>query len=126
MLPSRILGLENDFEKGIQLLKSGQFEEALKAFTSVIEKNPNAGEAYNNRGTAYANLGQFQRAIQDYDEAIRLNPQYGKAYAMRALAHTHLNMDVEAQQDFDRAVRLGYDPSLLQAEIEKLKKQRQR
>jgi len=43
---------------------------------------------------------------------------------MRALAYTHLNMDTEAQRDFDLAVRLGYDPSLLQAEIEKAKEQR--
>jgi len=45
---------------------------------------------------------------------------------MRALAHAILNMDAEAQQDFECAVGLGYDSSLLQAEIEKAKEQHQR
>jgi len=112
--------------RGIAHARLGQYQRAIQDYDEAIRLNPQYTLAYINRGLTYARLSQFQRAIQDYDEAIRLAPENAQAYAVRALAHTHLNMDVEAQQDFAQAVILGHNPSLLQAEIEKAKEQRQR
>jgi len=112
--------------RGIAYARLGQYQDAIQDYDEAIRLDPQYTLAYINRGVTYTRLGQHQRAIQDYDEAIRLDPQKAQAYAARALAYTMLNMDTEAEQDFDRAVKLGADPSLLQAEIEKLKKQRQR
>jgi tetratricopeptide (TPR) repeat protein len=111
------------YSRGAAYAELSQFQRAIQDYDEAIRLDPQYAQAYNYRGIAHVWLGQFQRAIQDYDEAIRLEPQYAQAYAVRSLAHTMLNMEAEAQQDFDSAVRLGYDPSLLQAEIEKLKKQ---
>jgi len=110
--------------RGTAYINLNQFKRAIQDFDQAITLNPRYTMAYGSRGTAYFYLGQFERAIQDFDQAISLDPQRADGYAMRALAHTRLNMDIEAQQDFDQAVRLGYDPSLLQAEIEKAKEQR--
>jgi len=112
------------YYRGLSYVNLGQFQQAIQDFNQAIRLNPRFAEAYCKRGTAYIRLGQFQQAIQDFDQAISLDPQNAEAYVMRALVYTLLNMDTEAQQDFDRAVRLGYDPSLLRAEIEKAKEQR--
>lgn len=112
--------------RGSAYLNLGQHQRAIQDLNEAIRINPHLAEAYYTRGFAYLDLGQHQLAIQDLNEAIRFNSHYAQAYAVRALAHTLLNMDVEAQQDFDQAVRLGFAPSLLQAEIDELKKQRQR
>jgi len=114
------------YYRGLSYVNLGQYQQAIQDFNQAILLNPRFTEAYRKRGTTYIRLGQFQQAIQDFDQAISLDPQNAEAYVMRALVHTHLNMDVEAQQDFDQAVRLGYDPSLLQAEIDNAKEQRQR
>ncbi|MFC1864332.1 fused MFS/spermidine synthase [Chloroflexota bacterium] len=112
------------FNRGRAYGKLGQFQPAIQDFNEVIRLNPWDTEAYYYRGLSHANLDEFQHAIQDYNDAIRLDPRSAQTYAARALAYTLMNMDAEAQQDFDRAVRLGYDPFLLEAEIEALKKQR--
>ncbi len=70
------------------------------------------------------NLSKFQRAIQGYDEAIRLAPSFAVAYVNRARAYTHLGKDKEAQEDVDRAVEPGFERSMLDGQIEELKKQR--
>ncbi len=109
--------------RGLAYYNLGQFERAIQDYDEAIRLNPQDVLAYNNRGLAYYNLGQFERAIQDYDEAIRLNSRYANAYANRAWARTMLGMSAEAQQDVEKAVSLGYDRSVLETNIEILKKQ---
>ncbi|MEM0987771.1 MAG: tetratricopeptide repeat protein [Pseudomonadota bacterium] len=65
--------------------------------------------AFNNRGTAYADLGQHSRAIEDYDEALRLDPNYTEANYNRGDAYAELGQHARAIQDYDAALRL--DPN---------------
>ncbi len=62
--------------------------------------------------------------MEDYDEAIRLNPQDADAYANRAIAYTLLGKDAEANRDVDRAVELGFNRSVLDSDIERLRRER--
>jgi tetratricopeptide (TPR) repeat protein len=50
----------------------------------------NLGNAFNNRGTAYAKLKQFEKAIQDYNQAIELNPKDADAFIDRGVAYAKL------------------------------------
>ena len=40
------------------LLMLGQFDQAIEAYSGVIESNPDDAEAYNNRGVAYLHKGK--------------------------------------------------------------------
>ncbi|PKB72048.1 MAG: hypothetical protein BZY87_02415 [SAR202 cluster bacterium Io17-Chloro-G6] len=76
------------------------------------------------RAWAYISLRQYERAIQDLDRAIQLDPKVAVSYAYRAVVNTWLSKDAEASRELDQAVGLGYDSTLLQEEIEKIKGQR--
>ena len=84
---------------------------------------PQYGDAYFKRGLAHRELGLHQRAVEDFNESIRLNPQDAQAHALRAEVYTLLGEDGKAIRDVKRAVELGYDRSLLRAEVEQLKQQ---
>ena len=75
-------------------------------------------------GVELAGQLRLEEAIAEYDQAIYINSQLAIPYAHRALAHTLLGRDAAAEENVERAVKLGFDRSVLESEIEELKKQR--
>ncbi len=73
-LPSMAMGPDEDFKQGTELLKKGQLEPAIAAFTRAINADPSYVEAYNNRGLAYYEQGKFDRAETDFLMALDLDP----------------------------------------------------
>ena len=89
-------------------------DQSIKDYTQAIRLDPidadvsyNRGNAYNNRGLAYAALGQYQEAIDDYTRAIRLDPNHLYAYNNRGLAYAALGQYQEAIHDYNQAIELN-------------------
>jgi len=95
------------FEKGLVYALSGDYSNAIDAFTKVIEFNPKDTFAYSNRGLSYSNLGNYRRAIEDYDKAIELNPKIASTYHKRGTAYDRLGNYRQSIEDFDRAIKLN-------------------
>jgi tetratricopeptide (TPR) repeat protein len=85
-LPSQSMSPEEWYQRGVSFLRSGQYDEALGAFSQAIELNPQHSEAYRNRGLAWAKKGELDRAISDYTRAVEINPEDSQAYRNRAIA----------------------------------------
>lgn len=100
-------------QRGVSLDESGNYNEAMEAFTNAIELDPKLARAYVARGVAYANLGNNQQAIKDFDRAIELDPKDEKAYNNRGVAYANLGDYQQAIRDLDRAIEL--DPKLAAA-----------
>lgn len=81
--------------KGINHIKTSEYELAVLNFNDAIEKNPEQAIAYANRGVAKAQLNDLDGAIVDYSKAIELAPDYINAYKNRANAY-----EKSGQQDF--------------------------
>jgi len=79
------LSVENWVERGLSLLKSERFEDAIEAFSIAIEGMPDESRAYNYRGVAWFYKGNYDRAIADCTRAVELNPRYADAYHQLAL-----------------------------------------
>ena len=60
--------------KGLAAMGSGQFDEAVAAYTKAIGRDPKYSYAYLGRGDAYLAKGDLDRALADYDQAFRLDP----------------------------------------------------
>ncbi len=75
----------------------------------AIALQPNFAEAYNNRGTAYADQGRMEEAIRDYTQAISLRENFPTAYCNRANAREMVNDFDAALRDCDRAITLNPD-----------------
>jgi tetratricopeptide (TPR) repeat protein len=53
-------------ERGQQLIDAGQFRQAIREFTCLIDRDPTAVEGYRGRIEAQLLLGRFSDAVRDY------------------------------------------------------------
>ncbi|MYF55535.1 tetratricopeptide repeat protein, partial [Candidatus Poribacteria bacterium] len=84
-----------------------KYTAAITDFNVAIRLEPDAADAYLNRGTAKESLRQHVAAISDYNTAIRLKPNYIKAYYNRGVSKVRLGQRSEAKQDFQIVLRLA-------------------
>jgi tetratricopeptide (TPR) repeat protein len=79
---------------------AGRFEESLKIFSDVIDRNPNVGQPgviYSERGEVYQSLQRFEEALADYTKALELN-QHRDLYLRRVnIANAMGRMEVVEQ-----------------------------
>ena len=61
------MSAEEHHKAGVELLESGELNEAIVEFTRALGIDSEMAVAYSYRGFAYNKLGEYQRAIQDYD-----------------------------------------------------------
>ncbi|RKU36680.1 hypothetical protein C6495_03085 [Candidatus Poribacteria bacterium] len=90
--------------RGLSAVDKGDFDKAIKDFTTAIELKPDFFGAYNNRGNAYFQKRDFDTAIQNYDTAIEIQPDYADAYNNRGNAYG-------GKRDFDTAIQ-NYDTAI--------------
>jgi tetratricopeptide (TPR) repeat protein len=88
--------------------------------TSKIEKEPEDGEWYFERGSALFALGRFAEAIPDFSKLIELVPQWGNYYRLRGLCFYHTNKRAEAAADLRRYRELSRPERLDPAAIKLL------
>lgn len=84
----------------------GRFDEAIDAFTQVIELKTDYPNAYYNRAELYFEKEQFARAVTDYSQAIELSPSDASYYNGRAHARFMLNDTDAALTDYARSAKL--------------------
>eukprot|EP00921_Rhytidocystis_pertsovi_P011057 GHVQ01017816.1.p1 GENE.GHVQ01017816.1~~GHVQ01017816.1.p1 ORF type:complete len:549 (-),score=83.33 GHVQ01017816.1:1872-3518(-) len=96
-------------EKGNQLFKSANFDEAVAAFTAAIEANPGDHVLYSNRSGAYASLHKYKEALQDAEKCVKLKPDWPKGYSRKGLALHNLGKSDEAETTYNQGLKI--DPN---------------
>ncbi len=94
------------FEAGIELYKTGKFEEALSIFNQLISKSPNNPELLIYRGRILSRMGKTEDALLDFDRIVELDPYNTTYISDRAVVLHLLKKDEEALVEFDRAANL--------------------
>ena len=87
---------------------SGKYDQALKIFDLVIEKYPENGFFYNNRGFIKYKFEQYEAALADVNLSIELSPVNSYAYKNRALIYLSTNQKAKACEDLLYSKSLGY------------------
>ena len=100
---------ELEYERGTFLMRLEKIEEAIKAYSDVIELNPHYSAAYNNRGVIYAHRDEYDLAIRDFSTALELNPNDFFAYNNRGNAYNDIGQVDKAIEDFNKAIYLKAD-----------------
>ena len=73
LLPQLFLA-QTGFEKGNELYRKNQFQEAAQAYESVLKANKQSAELYFNLGNSYYKLNKVAPAIYNFEKALLLKP----------------------------------------------------
>jgi len=99
------------FQEGFSIMhSSGDYEQAIRAFSSCIQMDPSNASAFLNRGISYELINNRKDAYSDYSKAIELLPEDGKAYYIRGMLLWRLG-DAMAITDLEKSAELGYRPA---------------
>ncbi len=95
-------------DKGLEMAKAGQLDDAIKRFDAAIRLNTkHSPSAYYHRGVAWEKKGESLKAVNDYSEAVRLKPDYAEAYLRRGYVFAQKLGDYDkARQDWEKASSL--------------------
>jgi tetratricopeptide (TPR) repeat protein len=90
-------------------VETGDFPNAIKILTVMIERNPKDFRPYLSRGVAYSGLGQHDLALADFSQAIAIQPK--RCYDWRARAYFAMHQYDRAVADCDAELQLVPDDS---------------
>jgi thioredoxin-like negative regulator of GroEL len=102
---------ENDLAAGHTAWYAGDSEAAIRHYTTVLERDPDAAEALNGRGQVLADSGDAARALVDLDRYLGIvDDPVASAYARsaRALALAGVGRRDDAEREI--GVALGRTP----------------
>jgi DnaJ family protein C protein 7 len=98
--------IESHKEKANELFKAGKYQEAIDAYTYLLEldpKNKNFNSTiYANRALCHQKLNNTMEALKDINKSISLNERYMKAYVRRGNIYMALKMYEEARYDYQK------------------------
>jgi tetratricopeptide (TPR) repeat protein len=58
----------------------GSYDEAMKAYSSVLSEDEKNAGAFAERAFCYQSMGDYKKSLADYDKAISLKPGYMECY----------------------------------------------
>ena len=100
-------------EKGKELYKNDQDEQAAETFKQVISQDPNNAEAHLRLGMSYAALDkktesddEYKKAIELFKKRIQTDSKDGDAFFYLGEAHSFLHQDEEASRAYRQATKL--------------------
>ena len=100
-------------EKGKELYKNDQDEQAVESFKQAIKQDPNNAEAHLRLGMSYAALDkktesedEYKKAIELFKKRIQVDSKDGDAFFYLGEAHSFLHQDEEAARSYRQATKL--------------------
>jgi arylsulfatase A-like enzyme len=86
------------FDQGIVHMRKHEYEEAVKAFRSVLEINPDYGAASVNLGYSLLDMGQPEKAVAAFKDTVKHWPEEHNAVFGLALSYQTMNRKEQAAQ----------------------------
>ena len=96
------------FKKGIELMKAGRNDEALKSFEKILSIHENA-EVYFNMGYIKSARGEYEEALQCFRRATNINNDFARAYQKMGEMYTRLNKTDDASNCYSQAAEIYMD-----------------
>jgi len=94
---------------GVELVKKGQADEAIKLFQKSLAINPNFAVTHINFGLALAQKGRMDEAIAEYQKALAINPNSAAIHVKLGEALFQRNQMDEAIMHYQKALEI--DPN---------------
>ena len=95
------------YNKGTDLAKHTQYEEALGAYDKAIEINQSYGDPWNAKGNALQTLKRYQEAVDAYDKALTIDNKSISAWNGKGNSLKSLNHYDEALSAFQKTIEIN-------------------
>ncbi len=83
-----------------------KYEEAIEAYTDLIQSNPKNAALYSSRGNIYRKLGEYESSISDYEKAISYASDKFDVYFGAYTAFREMGEEVKAAEVLEKASRI--------------------
>lgn len=80
-------------DKGLGLLFSGNFEQAIKQFEKALQKNAKNTDALDGLGEAYFELGKHKEALSTFEKSCKIAPDEGMGTKWMFLGQLRVGVD---------------------------------
>ena len=90
----------NEKIKGNELMKTKEYDEAIKHYTKSIRLDEFEPTTYANRALAYIKNTEYSKGLEDCNKAIDLKNDYIKAYYRRGICYMGVKKFKEGMLDF--------------------------
>ena len=97
--------------RGNGFMAQGDIDNAIAAYNSAQNADPDNAATFMLRGRAYQHKGQDDQAMADYNAALQKRPNFGFAYNDRGTLYLRKGALQSAQSDFTAAIK--YAPNFL-------------
>ena len=87
--------------------EKGEYNKALRYFSTNIENNPGTAQCFNDRADIYLKIKSWDAAVYDYSMSLDLWPRNGDVYYSKGIALLNSGKTEEACHDFRMAMRYG-------------------
>ncbi|WP_347274522.1 tetratricopeptide repeat protein [Candidatus Kuenenia sp.] len=94
------------FDKGIALVKSKKYKEAIECFDKALLFNPQYVRAWHNKGVALTDLGEYQEAITCFDKAIEIDQNFALALDGKGFALANLKKYKESITCLEKVIEI--------------------
>lgn len=115
---------QEQYDLGVRYLSEGNYEEAIIAFTAVIEINPKNVDAFLGRASAYIGSGETEEnlaaALADYQSVLELDDTRADAYLGMADVYIRQGDYEKAQRILEQGFEKTGDQSI-SAKLEEIK-----
>ena len=97
--------IQASFDKGMNLLETEDYEDALKVFEKLLKEGESA-EVYYNIGYIKTAKGEYREAIEAFRKATQLDRLFAKAYEGMGRAYKALGRTKEAEACLNQAAEI--------------------
>lgn len=92
------------FKRGLELIKSGKYEEGIDYLTRALENEPQNARILFNRGNAYYIMKDYDKARADFNTSLRINPSDTMVLLYSGLNKYYLDDLKGSFQDYSNAI----------------------
>ena len=82
-------------------------DKTIETYSAQISENPNAAQAYSNRGSLRFLKKDIKGALSDFDKAIQISPNDPKLYLNRGYIKQVINNLEDAANDYNQALKIN-------------------
>lgn len=100
-------------ERGIELYRKGNFNEAVKSLKEAVKKQESDPDAWYYLGLSLHSVGKIKDARKAFEKTLSLRPDFAKGYTAIAYMHLLSNNNKEALKNAEKSLALA--PKSLEA-----------